>query len=235
MRRVLLALGIILLFVGIILASYSRYPIEKWKERSCNRAEQQWEASENLSKSERIIVAVVPSEGWTEWAYEIHPHGFKVNVSIIIEDPLGEEAEFIIFYEPPPPGYKQDHPGPLPIFLSNPPFKLVKTGSLIVEEPLQFVGGIVTRNGTYRVKVIPTWWTWGPPKYIEIHVEILEKVNPYAYFLSIGVCLCFLGVAMLTLRARYPKYKIRHAKLKGLKIKKRLPSFKSKLKIKYPS
>lgn len=215
MRKALLVLGIIFLLVGVFLASYSRLPTEKIERPMVNRAEGSWEVSGNLSNGEKIIVGLVPSEGWSRWAYELFPgHTYKVNVSVIIEDPLGEEAEFIISYEPPPPGYDPVPGKPLPIFLASPsPFKLVRKGSLIVDEPLDCVGGLVTQNGTYNVRVVQTWWTEGPPERVEIHKEVFGKEYPYTKFLPIGVGLCICGVATLVLRAKFSKPKTR-AKLK---------------------
>lgn len=225
MGKALLAVGILFLWIGIIFVAYSYYPVENVKERPLiSRAEKEWEVSGNLSKGEKIIVAVVPSADWSIWAQELFAEPIKVNVSIIIEDPLGVAAEFKIFYEPPPLTYKHEDPGkPFPIFLSNPPFKLVNNGSLIVNEPLDFVGGIVTQSGTYRVRVVPTWWTEGPPEYIEIYTEILEKTYPYKQFLPLGVGLCIFGVAMIILRTK-------RSKAKRLRTRLRVKTVQTKVK-----
>lgn len=187
MRKTLLALGIILAFIGVLVSSISSSPTEKPKELPVQPQEKQWNITGYFHENEKLIVDLgVPTA-------EFIPNG-KVNVTVTIVDPTRETSVFLVTY------YHQ-----YKIFTNY--ILNSSSNALHVDEPPAFVGGVVQREGNYTAQVDTNEASWLYPDapHLGLKKEILESSYPYRNLLPLGVALMIGGASLSTWAARYSK------------------------------
>jgi len=187
MRKTPLALGIILVFTGVLVSSISTSPTEKSKELVVQPQEKQWNITGYFYVNEKLIVDLgVPTA-------EFIPDG-KVNFTVTIGDPTGETSVFLLTY------YHEYQIFTKYILESS-------SNALYVDEPPTFVGGIVQSEGNYTAQVDTNEASWLYPDAPQLGLkkEILERSYPYRNFLPLGVVLIIGGTFLSIWATRFSK------------------------------
>jgi hypothetical protein len=74
-------------------------------------------------------------------------------------------------------------------------------GGLAVSNQIQEIGGIVNYAGNYWVNITTRWSGWDPPPKPELRLEVVEKEYPYRFILPVGAGLGAVGASSLILGA----------------------------------
>ena len=198
MRKASLALGIVLVLVGIITCSASNSPMEKLDYPEVKGAKEGWEVSGHFNAGEKLLV-LFPPPAWGEY---IIPNGDKATVDVEIFDPDNNKTEFRITFYP----------------RRYPDFELLSNdGGLTVNEPIEGVGGVTRLNGLYTARIdefASIYYDGGPPGHLSLHKEVVEREYPYRSVLPIGVALIVAG-ASLSVWAKSSKRTQRLRKKRG--------------------
>lgn len=194
-------MGIILVFVGLIVASGASFPTFK-KIPSEFTVYKAWEVSAHLDSGNVVYLVIVTGYNWSWWAQDppLDPdtgNPLPLALNVTISDPFGTESKFKVFYEAPPEGYEYtgrvDDPG-IPILLSK--IETVYPGSLEVKEPPDGIGGTATRSGVHYIRIIPERWMFGPAETLVLHRWAFEKEYPYSILFPSGSVIGLLGAAV---------------------------------------
>lgn len=196
MKKWLFALGLILLFVGIIFTS-SAVQSEKTikeKEELIKSEIDSWQISSNLTQGDKVRLSVAQGEDWDRYvepAVEDVPFPHKF-VYVNITDPNGEDSMFEVTYTKYEAGF----------FLYN--VRVVASNGFDAENSSQKIVGYARDTGLYTATAtgaIPPGG--GPPSsltFFKVKEVILIKY-PYSHLLYPGVAILLAGVALSILGA----------------------------------
>lgn len=190
-RKTELALGIVLMFVGVILFSSSNLSLAKVSSRDevvLPRGVNQWNLTCSFNEGEKIRLEVpTPPEG------PMLLGGF--NVSIV--NPRGNET--IFYYEI------------LSDFFYNVSV-LKNEGGLEVEEGSTILGGTTNYAGNYTAYVneVAMLWYKGPPSVLTFYKTVEDKQVefPYQNLLPLGLALFFIGLGLLLWAVAFRKTRV---------------------------
>ena len=213
LRRELLVLGVVLLFIGVIATSKAigiqeEKTISKdWDKTNPNA----WSISGNFTKGRNLRSYIQPGKFWSAE----YQGGINIlNLTVTIRDPEGGETELrAVFSSDPlaPDPRLQPHAvqvvsndGGLTFEKSN---ELEKTdGTTYYEE----IRGTVTYSGVYNVTVYGSGpFTPSPPALIGLQSFLTEKFYPYWFVIVAGVASMVSGVFLLVWVWKNPKNKKR--------------------------
>lgn len=187
-RKRLFALGIIFIFAGIIVSSYSNRSVEvkSVNTPSVCTVYGKWNITGYFDKDDRLFLDIPsPKPGFFGVQYG------SFNISIVAQN--GEKTVFLYDFSD---GSVKVH------VISN-------EGSLIVNKSstLIYVTGVTAFSGNYTAYVDRSamiLYGGKPPEYLTLR-KVIEEItveHPYSNFLPIGLSLIFSGVALLILSFR---------------------------------
>ncbi len=188
MRRSFLALGIILLFVGVITFSVSYTPDESEINETVDRKEnlpiQKWRISGEFDKGERLFVvfsAVDPENAIVD---------SSAVVDVNITSPSGGNTTFRVLFTD---TFRPD----INISLKSKD----EDNGLVVSSPLEGIGGEAEYDGMYTAHVyayLPRLFY--PPDgtlpWLELYRTVVERKYPYTAVLPVGIALIIAGVSL---------------------------------------
>jgi len=181
MRKTFVASGIVLLFVGVIVASASTTLLAEEKSQLLTRvsAKDSWEVGPAPYKqNEKLIVDFNPPDP----EHDVIPE-YPIKIVFEVTSPQGSKTVFDA-------KFKEGFGGRL----APPDISVVSSedGLTVSDYPLD-VGGIVSHTGNYTANIttrhLGTWY----PKTLALKAEIVEKEYPYFFVLPIGVALIVVG------------------------------------------
>jgi hypothetical protein len=199
MRKNILALGIILLFIGIITFSISFSAEKTEKNQLIKRKEDlpigKWEISAQFNKGEKLLV----------FFSRVQEKNLIVDGTAIIDInitcPKGGNTTFRVMFT------DTYHP------YANITLKSKDNDNgLIVNYPLEGIGGIAEYDGLYKVYVYSYSYlefNYFPPNgtlpWLELYKVIEEKNYPYLILLPVAIALIIAGVSLSIWAAKTPK------------------------------
>jgi len=223
MRKTLLASGILLLFIGIILASSSNMPIETYRSEtemaSISKEEMQgkeWQVSAFFGEGAIMTVEVEPrtgEDGW--WIIFVRADSRPMPLYVTIAGPSGGKTMFKVFFWAGPEsvwGTSQSSTGEVPVEVYN--YTLVQRSD---DLEVRFQSGVpeevIKKSGNFTARVEPyaepgpynptnATWPSRPPDSITIYDKIYDVEYPYMILLPTGVVLGVCGVSMAVLGSR---------------------------------
>jgi len=190
MNRTLITIGILLVFIGLIVFSYSRTTVEKITTQPLGITRNKWSAScnkKNATEGDMLIINVVPEKDWYQLA-EIENKYLKIKVNIT--DPLGNVTEFEAYYVKAFGKPTKLLPWNFSVIFNNGKLKVNENPDGTVSE----IGGITKLGGNYSVEVAPIGCL-KPPTTIEIFKEIKNYEQPWIFLSPIGVSLIVIGAS----------------------------------------
>jgi hypothetical protein len=182
-RKVLIAVGIVVIFFGVIVASASNTPRDKPATYPLVAGGvTAWEVHGGpYEDGQKLLVYFgAPPETLPEIAFcvEIWPDGRYENKTVFaVEYPLIVGHHSVQFN------------------LSS------NAGGLAVSSPIQEIGGVVNYPGDYWANITTQWPGWDPPPMPELRLEVIEQEYPYRYILPIGAGLIAIGASSSILGA----------------------------------
>jgi len=209
MRKAFVALGIILLFAGVIVTSASAIPTEK-SERStvATAPRNEWEISGRLNEGNKLSVEFNPPD-----LDELLVPEPTLKLLVEVTDPHGGKTVFEMEFKT---GFGGN------TVLNN--ITLVsKEDGLTVSNPPTEVGGIVPCTGDYLANITtrktaryitPREEEFWAPSNLRLVKEVVHKEYPYLFVLPIGVMLMVVGGSLLFWGVRSSKRKLRLRKKK---------------------
>jgi len=213
LRRELLVLGTVLLFIGVVATSKAigiqeEKTISKdWDKTNPNA----WSVSGNFTKGRNLYSYIQPGKYWSAE----YQGGINIlNLSVTIRDPEGGKTELRAVFSSDPLASDpklQPHAvlvvsndGGLTFEKSN---ELEKTDGTIYYKEIR---GTVTYDGVYNVTVYRSGpFTPSPPALIGLQSSLTEKFYPYWFVIMAGVASMVAGVFLLVWVWKNPKNKKR--------------------------
>jgi hypothetical protein len=211
MRKEIVAIGIILMFIGVIAVSASYNYIERlenetvkaygsiyWVPHRTLPGKEEWRAtvSGDFDVGEVLSVVVMPNNSQSGWGGIFLRSSAPKEVNVTITGPNGT-ALFKIFFV----GHSEEAVADIiPVGLYN--YTLVQ-GSEDIDVRVdkstnapQEAGGLVKKAGTYIVEVAPcpAAWAMSPPEDVILYGQTYVKVYLYPNFLPISIALLVCGV-----------------------------------------
>lgn len=186
MRKTPLALGVLVLFAGVVVFSRSNYSTSWPKNiilvREGDLPFGDWEISAQLNRSQKIIVVFPPPR-----QDELIPNGDAIfNVDVV--DPTGGNTSFRVAFSP---------RGDVDMNVTG------NEGGLSVPDPIEGIGGTTRYKGLYAVHVhAPEYLAqyYYPPNGTMLLLELYEVVEdrdyPYFSYLPVGIGLMAVGASL---------------------------------------
>jgi hypothetical protein len=182
-KKPLIAIGIVLIFFGVIVASASNTPKDKLPlDQLIAGGYTAWEVHGGPydNGQELLVYFGNPPETLPDITFdvEIWPDGRYENKSV-----------FLICY---------------PQVLNSRTMQINLTsneGGLAVSNQTQEIGGAVNYAGDYWANITTRWAGWNPPPMPELRLEVIEQEYPYRYVLPIGAGLIAVGASCSILGA----------------------------------
>jgi len=220
MRKGLLVLGIVLLFIGIIAASVaaniqeekiiSREEVDK-KTATVLRNMTNWSVSGNFTKGRKLYSYIQPGGDWR--ATDPEPGINFLRIKVTIRDPNGGETELkAIFSSDPIAPEPKLQPHAVQLVSNNGGLTFEKSNELETIDEVTYyneISGIVSLDGPYNVTVYPTFGTIGPPSILGLQSLLAEKRYPYWFVISMGIGFVVAGVFFLIWARKSPRHKKR--------------------------
>ena len=193
MKKLLVIIGIILVFVGIVVTSLSFSTVENSQPvLRYDGPVESWEIEGHYEMDKKLLVYFNPPN------LDLYPDQ-TANIRVEIINPKGNKTVFEVLFS-------RMFGNPTP-----PEFSLVSNeGELIVDNPLGEVGGIVPYTGNYLAN-ITTRRFWGSPN-LKLYGEIVEREYPNQFFLPIGLGLIVVGCTLTIWGAKSSERKLRPKK-----------------------
>jgi len=206
-----LAFGIILLFLGVVLASNFNLPVEKPPRNvTVDSVSQAWAFSKKSSfeAGDIVVVRLVAGEGW--WTlFARAPPGYAHPVNMTVVGPTEHETTFMVFFAAMSQPEPDPETGEIPLYVYNITYAKPLSEDLEFREPRE-IGGIVKRAGEYFVRCDRgTYWPRSPPSELVLYKEVHEKEYPYAFLLPVGTVFGVSGVAVSMWGAKGERHKMR--------------------------
>lgn len=196
MNKAFVALGIILLFAGVIAASASTMATEKSEVSPVDTASKAWEISGQYFKGEKLLFSFATPE----LDNPIPEYPLKIRVEVT--GPQGSKTVFELEYKP------TSLEDPTRLYLYNITVTLNEDGLTVSDILTEKNGGIVPYDGNYLAN-ITTRRLWGPPQNLMLEKEVFHNEYPYLFVLPIGVPLAVVGGSLSFLSVRSSKRKLR--------------------------
>lgn len=193
MRKALVALGIVLVFAGVIVASVSVTATEKPPyTTTITTAQNQWEVGPGrFKKGEKLLVYFFPPPD-----LERYPDP-SAKISVEITGPRGGKTVFLV-------NFSRQFGKSVP-----PEFYLISNeDGLTVSNPPNELGGFVRYTGDYWAN-ITTRRLWDVPRTLELSLEIVDKEHPYLFVLPMGIALIVVGGCLSIWGAKSSKRRVR--------------------------
>jgi len=201
MKIVFAALGLVLLFIGLITVVFANIRYENWSPpMSVGLAHNCWSVSGNYSSNDGLYVNIAANLKWLD-LYElgdpdtIFQYGYNI-VFVDVIDPYGNKTRFQYRWVRWPNSLNPSEYVILPESTT-----ILQNGSLIDSESLksEYVepSGVVRYSGTYTANITGMWYQYpkNPPASIELVKLVTISVEPYSYALPVGVAGFIGGVA----------------------------------------
>jgi hypothetical protein len=200
------ALGLILLFIGLIAVVFANIRYEDWSPaKVAGTANNSWSVSANYSSYEGLYVNIVANAKWLQ-IYDlsdpdsIFQYGY-LNLTLEVIDPNGNVTEFEYRWVRWP---NSQNPSEYVILPES--YQILQNGSLLDSESLREEhvepSGVVRFSGTYTVNIISMGVDAGrfhypanPPTSIQLMKLVTISSEPYSYALPVGVAGFIGGVA----------------------------------------
>lgn len=215
MKKGLLALSLIIIIIGLAIATWAAGFHRKvvLSLETLDDALRGWRVSGSFNAGNRLDVTISPNPD--EWFAEPKTDEYQFpnfEIDVSITDPKGGKTNFTAVYAQVPQGALQ-------FFVA----KLVSNdGGLIIEEEnikvktnttiyCNAISGITTYNGTY--KAVGSFWM-PPPQHMRLFKHEIAVEWPYLYVAPIGVVLIGPGAVLFIEATKKPKHR---AKLKNNK------------------
>lgn len=204
MRKKLLALGLILLFVGVIFTSSALQSDETVKEREdlVKSETFSWQISSHFTQGDKVRLSVAPGQDWRSFKEPPvedvpFPHKF---VFINITDPNGKDSFFEVVYA--------EYEG----YFSLYDVRLVAGNGFDAQNSSSGIVGYARDTGIYNATVWGTLPPGGGPPTLTFSKmeELLIVTYPYSFLLYPGVVVLVVGAILSVLGARSPRH-ARHA------------------------
>lgn len=198
MRKAFVALGIILVFTGVIVASVSTMPTEKSERSTVATAPQNsWEVSGRVDEGDKLSVEFNPPD-----LDELLFPEPTLKLLVEVTDCHGGKTVFEM-------EFKRGFGGKTVLY--NLTVVSKEDGLTVSDSPIE-VGGIVSRTDDYLAN-ITTRRFWGPPSNLRLVTEVVHKEYPYFFvLLPIGILLLVVGGFLSFWGARSSKRKLRSRK-----------------------
>lgn len=192
-RKSLIGLGIILLFVGVVISSEYNSAVEEPPEDKLvkevnNLPVGKWEISAQFNKSEKLTVFFSTPD------LENVPAFTRFYASIV--DPMGGRTNFTIDFSKKPSGLDVN-------------FNVTSNdGGLIVDKPIEGIVGVTSYNGLYTVHIYTLFTSlYYPPDgtlpSLDLYKVVKKTDYPYRNILPIGIGLILVGVSLSVWAAKY--------------------------------
>lgn len=203
MKKLLLVVGIVILFTGFILTSYSYKSEQTITSEQIAHVTNAWSLSANLTKDDKMLVGILPGTNWIQSPFDdsgISGLGY-LYCSVNVSDPSGSAAWFALTWA----YYPQQPLAPISLWNISQEGEsdgldtstLYRPNSTV---PYEGIGGITTKSGLYTVKVYGiypplqgTEETRDPPSDLEIRKGLSYTGYPYMSFLPIGIVFAVVG------------------------------------------
>ncbi len=209
MRRELLVLGTVLLFIGVVATSIAigiqeeNVISEDWAETNFNA----WSVSGNFTKGRKLYSYIQPGDFWSA-----EPQGGIniLNLSVTIRDPEGGKTELrAIFSSDASAPDPKLHPHAVQVVSNDGGLTFEKSnelekidGTICYKE----IRGIVNCDGVYNVTFHGAGpYTPLPPAVIGLQSFLTEKFYPYWFVIVAGVASMVAGVFLLVWVWKNPK------------------------------
>lgn len=227
MKKDLVVLGLILIFIGLIfipLGINYKTKVNLGNERTLGESTNSWEVSTDydVTKGNRLILEITPGEWWWLWFEPWQGSDFPIQadwraVDIIVTDPNGGKTNITLYY------VKVQTTGTTPIaqFFGA---TVDSDGGLEMEE--EYVIGesnktkyynyngkfaaIAKYSGEYRVRITNGYEFGSEPIKLELKEQRLVETRPYLLMVPVGGVILGFGIIIMIFGWR--KEKVKHAK-----------------------
>jgi len=215
LRKLPTAAGLLLIFVGLFLASSYNSSItnESWNEEAANT--DKWNIIGNFNSGENMTLIIA----WSTIAGGEDFGELPANVTITANDHDVTEFQVFFLQDPNnPPGQEL-----VQVYVSRIQLLSNNGDSLSVDDPPKQIGGIVKQAGTFEARVHPPdSFPWAgypepqPPRALKLLKLIVTRTYPYRDLLPVGVATGFLGaiVSLWGAKAKRNQIGIRKRKKK---------------------
>ena len=218
LRRELLALGTVLLFIGVVATSIA-VGIQQENVISSERLGHEiaydlkdmisWSVYGNFSEGRRLRVVIQPGR---DWMAEPAAGYNYLNLPVTIRDPNGKDTKFIVEFTQDPYAEHNLEPSSVEVVSNGGGLTFEKSneletinGTVYYEE----LAGITNYRGVYNVTVGRTFGVFGPPEILDLYSLEVEMVYPYWFVIVAGVASMVAGVFLLIWVWKNPKKKKR--------------------------
>lgn len=209
-RKWMLALGAVLMIVGLILGMLSNYNQKKITSVLVKYTTGERTVSANLQKDDKMVVELRVGSDWATPPFEIAPESSDIGViyvNLLVLDPQRNITRFWIAY-----AYNIDQRR-LDLWSINVTRNDggLNTTSLYDKkaETYEGIGGVAMYDGQYVVNVTGTMPPKNaPPSYLGIFKGEIVTEYPFTYFLPLGVVIGASGTITLLMGLRSKKRKI---------------------------
>jgi hypothetical protein len=187
------AFGVVLIFVGVIIASVSTQVSERLSRyETVGTSTDGWEVKGYFQKMERLVLSFNPPNLEDIWP------DIPVYIEIWPEGYYDKKTVFQVEYKR---------------VLNYPTVNIniaLNEGGLTVDESLSEIEGVTVYEGYYLANITVRPAMWNPPPNPTLKVKVLEKEYPYLFVLPIGISFIVIGAFSLiwgvkTKRKIYPK------------------------------
>ena len=216
LRRELLVLGTVLLFIGVVATSIA-VGIQEENVLCSDRLDHKiaydlknmtsWSVYGNFSEGRRLRVVIQPGR---DWIAEPAAGYNYLNLPVNISDPNGKDTEFIVEFTQDPYAEHNLQPSSVEVISNGGGLTFEKSneletinGTVYYEE----LAGITNYRGVYNVTVGRTFGVFGPPEILDLYSLEVETVYPYWFVIVAGVASMVAGVFLLVWVWKNPKNK----------------------------
>jgi len=195
LRKEILALGLVIIFAGLLLAAGSDTTAEhRWTSQTA-RTLDEWSISCSFQKGDNVTLDIVGGQGWG-YIFQDYDEPLPLNLSFVAPD--SSETLFRVFFLGNPP----QRPGQeeFDVYWYNATL-LRPSDGLTVADPPTGIGGITTQDGVYTATLLKDGFWWGgsnpkPPRTLTFYKESVAFSKPYSILFPVGGAICFLGTGV---------------------------------------
>lgn len=223
MKRLVVIVGLIIIFSGLFLIASSRFQHQTNRKDEIRSAEDTWSISGYLKEGENLTLNFSPHPDWS-YLYYLEPidgafyiKHFMVNITNIATN---NYTLFRVVLMPPLQHQPPREPYSFLLYISE--IEVIQHGALIAEDQPKNIGGIAKSNGNHSVKcwlnpeyVIDRDWEgnlWphpaSPPRTLILSRVITEVTYPYNFLLHVGASTIAVGFVTSIWGARSKRRKI---------------------------
>lgn len=196
MRKLPTVAGLVLIFVGLLLASIYNSSVTKELWRTETENTDKWSISANFSSGDNMTLVIA----WTTIAGGEDLGELPANVTIKADNQ--DTTEFQVFFRQSsdiPAGQEE-----VQVYVARIQLLSNNGDSLSVDDPPMQIGGVVRQAGTFEALVHPPpeWFPWAgypeakPPRALQLLKLIVTRTYPYRDLLPVGAATGVLGAIM---------------------------------------